>query len=70
MPFILDDKRRSKYIEGIQEWADDCMTLMQVVAEAQERFERQVKRHELAEYRTPEFLDLEDMDEATEDEQW
>ena len=68
MPFILDDKRRSKYIEGIQEWAGDCMTLMQVVAEAQERFERQVKRHQLAEYRAPEFLDLEDADETIGDE--
>lgn len=68
MPFILDDKRRSKYIAGIQAWDRDCLVLMQVVAEAQERFEKQVKRHQLAEYRAPEFQNLEDMDEETEDE--
>lgn len=63
MPFILDDKRRTRYIEGIRAWDKDCMVLMQVVAESQERFERQIERHRLAEFRLPEYMNLSDTDE-------
>ena len=63
MPFILDDKRRGKYIAGIQAWDDDCNTLVQVVNEAQARFGRQVERHKLAEFRQPEFMNIMDSDE-------
>lgn len=45
MPFILDDKHRSQYIEGLEAWPDDRMTLMSVVAAAQDRFENEVNRH-------------------------
>lgn len=62
-PFILDDKRRSKYIAGIQEWDDDHVTLMQVVTEAQDRFARQIERHQLAEYRQPEYMNIMDDDD-------
>ena len=67
MPFILDDKRRSKYIAGIQTWDEDRTTLMQVVNEAQVRFGRQVERHKLAEYRQPEFMNIMDSDEVDDD---
>lgn len=44
-PFILDDKRRRQYIEGIQAWPKDQVILTKVVEESQLRFERQIKRH-------------------------
>ena len=37
-PFILDDKRRGRYLDGIREWAEDRQQLLCVVSEAQERF--------------------------------
>lgn len=48
-PFILDDKRRGKYLEGIRVWDEDRQCLLQVVAEAQERFESQVTLQDLLE---------------------
>lgn len=60
MPFILDDKRRGQYIKGIQEWREDRMTLMQVVAAAQDRFTRQLELHKLAEYRSRGYLNQHD----------
>ena len=41
-PFILDDKRRSDYLAGITKWSSRRKLLLNVVAEAQERFENQV----------------------------
>ena len=35
MPFIIDDKRRSRYLRGIKEWHDDRYELVDVVMEAQ-----------------------------------
>lgn len=38
MPFILDDKRRGRYLEGIRQWPQDRTCLLEVVQEAQTRF--------------------------------
>ena len=47
MPFIIDDKRRSRYLRGIKEWHDDRFELIDVVMEAQERFEAQIELQRL-----------------------
>ena len=62
MPFIIDDKRRGKYIAGIQVWHTERMKLLQLAFEAQERFEKQVARQKLAEYRLPEYMNVLDDD--------
>ena len=41
-PFIIDDKRRTGYLDGIQCWNDDPDVLMDVCIEAQLRFEAQI----------------------------
>ena len=51
MPFILDDKRRSRYLEGIREWDDDPGILSEVVMEAQSRFDAQIQLQMLVEHR-------------------
>lgn len=51
MPFILDDKRRGRYLEGIREWDDDPGILSEVVMEAQSRFDAQIQLQMLAEHR-------------------
>ena len=51
MPFILDDKRRSRYLEGIRKWDDDPGILGEVVMEAQSRFDAQIQLQMLAEHR-------------------
>ena len=40
-PFILDDKRRGRYLDGIRNWAEDRSLLLLVVKEAQDRFSAQ-----------------------------
>ena len=47
MPFIIDDKRRSRYLRGIKEWHDDRFEMIDVVMEAQERFEAQIELQRL-----------------------
>ena len=47
MPFIIDDKRRSRYLRGIKEWHDDRFEMVDVVMEAQERFEAQIELQRL-----------------------
>ena len=47
MPFIIDDKRRSRYLRGIKEWHDDHYELVDVVMEAQDRFEAQIELQRL-----------------------
>ena len=47
MPFIIDDKRRSRYLRGIREWHDDRFEMIDVVMEAQERFEAQIELQRL-----------------------
>ena len=51
MPFILNDKRRSRYLEGIREWDDDPGILSEVVMEAQSRFDAQIQLQNLVEHR-------------------
>jgi len=47
MPFIIDDKRRGRYLDGIREW-DVCRdTLLEVVLEAQQRYGAQVELQKL-----------------------
>ena len=47
MPFIVDDKRRGRYLDGIREW-DKCRdTLLEVVLEAQQRYGAQVELQKL-----------------------
>ena len=63
MPFILDDKHRRQYLAGIQEWQTNRMTLMQVVASAQDRFEAQIELQKLDEYSQYRYMDEEDEEE-------
>ena len=42
-PFILDDKRRTGYLEGIRQWNTDRSILMDVCMDAQMRFEAQIE---------------------------
>ncbi len=41
-PFVIDDKRRTGYLEGIRQWDEDRSILMDVCMEAQMRFEAQI----------------------------
>ncbi len=47
MPFIIDDKRRSRYLRGIKEWHEDRFEMLDVVMEAQDRFEAQIELQRL-----------------------
>jgi hypothetical protein len=49
-PFVLDDKRRGDYLDGIKKWSGRRKLLIGVVAEAQERFESAIERQELRRY--------------------
>lgn len=42
IPFIIDDKRRTGYLDGIRCWNDDPEVLMDVCIEAQLHFEAQI----------------------------
>lgn len=50
IPFILDDKKRAAYLEGLREWDKDPGILADVVIDAQERFHRQVELQILRAY--------------------
>ena len=50
IPFILDDKKRTAYLEGLREWDEDPGILADVVIDAQERFHRQVELQILMAY--------------------
>ena len=67
MPFILDDKRRSRYLQGLREWEKNPDILMSVVAEAQDRFKHQIELQNLGEYRETLFNQTE---EDMEDAEW
>lgn len=57
MPFIIDDKRRGRYLQGIKEWHEDHFEMIDMVMEAQERFEKQIelqKLHAAAQLHFPE----------------
>lgn len=47
MPFIIDDKRRGRYLEGIREWDESRDTLLEVVLEAQQRYVAQIELQKL-----------------------
>ena len=47
VPFILDDKRRSRYYQGIRQWDDEPEILMEVVFEAQQRYGAQIELQKL-----------------------
>ena len=47
MPFIIDDKRRGRYLEGIREWGESRDTLQEVVLEAQQRYVAQIELQKL-----------------------
>ena len=51
MPFIIDDKRRNRYLQGLREWDDDPGILTEVVMEAQSRFDAQIQLQNLSEHR-------------------
>ena len=67
MPFILDDKRRTKYLQGLREWDKNPDVLISVVAEAQDRFKHQIELQNLGEYRETLFSQAE---EDSEDAEW
>lgn len=50
IPFILDDKRRARYLEGIRNWDEDRTIFLEAVAEAQERFAHQISQQDLLEH--------------------
>ncbi len=50
MPFIIDDKKRTDYLEGIHQWDQDRSILTDVVLDCQVRFESQIERQRLREY--------------------
>lgn len=47
MPFVIDDKRRSRYLQGLREWKDNPDVLTAVVIEAQQRFAREVEHQKI-----------------------
>ena len=49
MPFIIDDKRRGRYLEGLEKWDTDRSILAEVVMEAQDRFDAQLELQKLME---------------------
>ena len=49
IPFIIDDKRRTGYLNGIRYWDDDPAVLMDICIEAQLRFEAQISLQGLLE---------------------
>ena len=53
----------SDLLAGIQEWQSNRMTLMQVVASAQDRFEAQVELQKLDEHSPYEYMDEDDEEE-------
>ena len=49
MPFIIDDKHRGRYLEGLEKWDTDRSILTEVVMEAQNRFDAQLELQKLME---------------------
>ena len=60
MPFIIDDKRRTRYLQGLREWDKNPDILMGVIVEAQDRFKKQIDLQNLGEYRDTLFNQQED----------
>ena len=68
MPFIIDDKRRRQYLDGLKAWDKERMPLMEVAAATQERFAAMVDQRKLGEYRTANYGNPDDGIEGYEDE--
>ena len=49
MPFVIDDKRRTRYLEGIRKWGEDDGIFTEVCLEAQKRFGEQIELQRLME---------------------
>lgn len=49
MPFIIDDKKRTDYLDGIRQWDRDRSILTDVVLDCQARFEAQIALQRLRE---------------------
>lgn len=49
IPFIIDDKRRGRYLNGLRQWNHDKSILMDVTQECQERFASEIYNQHLAE---------------------
>lgn len=66
MPFILDDKRRTRYHNGIRVWDEDRGELIEVVLEAQSRYEAQIEIQKMfarSKEELPIFYEEDDEDE-------
>lgn len=48
-PFIIDDKRRGDYLEGLRQWHRDKSILMEVTQECQNRFASEIYNQHLGE---------------------
>lgn len=48
-PFIIDDKKRGLYLQGLTEWGADKTALLEVSKDAQERFMGELRLQKLAE---------------------
>ena len=51
--FIIDDKHRNVYFQGIQDWTEDSAFLTKVATDAQERFRGKQEVFKLMEYHRP-----------------
>ena len=50
MPFIIDDKRRREYLDGIEGWDEEKVILYELMQDTQKRFADQIKLQELHEH--------------------
>jgi len=50
MPFIIDDKKRKVYLEGIEAWDDEKVILYELMQDTQKRFADQIKLQDLHEH--------------------
>ncbi len=51
-PFVIDDKRRGRYLEGLRQWHQNKFVLMEVTQECQDRFASEIYNQHLAEIGT------------------
>jgi Fic family protein len=47
VPFIIDDKKRKSYLEGIKEWEQDKVILYELMVDTQKRFQAQIELQRL-----------------------
>ena len=68
MPFIIDDKRRRQYLDGLKAWDTERMPLKEVAAATQERFAAMVDQRKLGEYRRGNYGNPSDGEEDWDDD--